>query len=83
MCVNLVSAFPLIDFQGFVLGVLYYWWWFYVHCMDEHLMSLLKQSVFMFVLTAKMFSLICSLTFVHVSLFVVENSLLNCNQFET
>lgn len=83
MCVNLVSAFPLIDFQGLVLGVLYYWWWFYVHCMDECLMGLLKWSIFMFILTAKMFSLICSLTFVHMSSFIVENSSLNYNQFET
>ena len=60
-----VPAFLFIHFQGSVLTVLLYWWWFYVQCMNEHLISLLKQSVF--ILIAKMFSLIYSLTFVHMS----------------
>lgn len=51
--------------------------------MEERLINLLKQSIFMFILTAKMLSLICSLIFVHMSLFLAENSWLNYNQFET
>lgn len=50
-----------------------------MQCMNEHLISLLKQSVF--ILIAKMFSLFFDLC--PYVLYVTENNLLNCNQFET
>lgn len=56
-----------------------------MQCVNEHLISLLKQNVLMLILIAKMFSSICSLIAVYLVYlcFFVENNLLYGNQFET